>query len=95
MSTAVASLPDGAKLELTKAQLDSLMTDLAQRALGDKLTESLKPLTEKQESLMSEMLEIQKRQEQRAKPDAEKGLMLARQARAMYLGKGDPERAIH
>jgi len=95
MSTAVASLPDGAKLELTKAQLDSLMTDLAQRALGDKLTESLKPLSEKQESLMSEMLEIQKRQEQRAKPDAEKGLMLARQARAMYLGHGDPERAIH
>jgi len=95
MSTAVASLPDGARLELTKAQLDSLMTDLAQRALGDKLTESLKPLTEKQESLMSEMLEIQKTQERRAKPDSEKGLMLARQARAMYLGHGDPERAIH
>jgi len=92
MSTQVTK-PQGDELRLSKAQLDALLTEMAEKALGPKLTESLKPLTEKQQSLMAEMLEIQKRQEQRTKPDSEKGLMFARTARALFLGKGDPEHA--
>lgn len=94
MSTQPAVAGQPAPVNLTKAELDALLTQAAEKALGDKLTESLKPLTEKQQGLMAEMLEIQKRGEQREKKPEEKGLMFARHARAMYLGKGDPERAI-
>lgn len=99
MSTQIAvppgkDLPPGNdELRLSKGQLDALLTEMAEKALGPKLTEALKPLSEKQQSLMSEMLEIQKRQEQRTKPDSEKGLMFARFARALFLGKGDMEQA--
>lgn len=94
MSTQVPVTAPAAPVNITKAELDALVTQAAEKALGDKLTEGLKPLTEKQQGLMAEMLEIQKRGEQREKKPEEKGLMFARQARAMYLGKGDPERAI-
>jgi HK97 family phage major capsid protein len=93
MATQVV-IPPGAKAELTKQQIDVLLSELAEKALGPAITEALKPLTEQQKNLMGEMLEIQKRQEQRTKPDSEKGLMFARQARAMHLGHGDVERAI-
>lgn len=86
--------PPQGDVKLSKAQLDALFTEMAEKTLGPKLTEALKPLNEKQTSLMAEMLEIQKRHEARTKPEEEKGLMFARQARAMFLGKGDPERAI-
>lgn len=89
------ALPENARVELSKAQLDALLTELAEKVLGPKMTEHLKPLNEKQTALMAEMLEIQKRNEQRERKPEEKGLMFARHARAMYLGQGDVERAIH
>jgi HK97 family phage major capsid protein len=91
MGTAVVPKGD---VKLDKAQLDALITQAVEKAIGPKLTEALQPLTQKQTDLMKEMLEVSKRQEQHAKTDDEKGLMFARQARAMYLGHGDVERAI-
>lgn len=80
---------------MNKADHDAYITAKVQEIVGSALTEGLKPLTEKQSSVMEEMLVKANAQKVAAppKPDSEKGLMFARQARAMALGKGDPERA--
>lgn len=86
-------VPAGEPMKLTKAELDSMLTEQVQKAIGPALTDALKPLTDKQTSAMEEMLKVQERIETRTKPDSEKGFAFARHARAMALGKGDPERA--
>lgn len=88
-NTAAAAQP------MTKAELAALMTEEIQKQVGPALTEALKPLTEKQTTAMQEMLAAHDREQRdkAQKPAAEKGLLFARHARAMALGKGDPERA--
>jgi HK97 family phage major capsid protein len=93
MSATPVPVPPDGKVNMTKAELEAMLTSVAEKALGDKFTD-LAPLNQKQMDLMTEMLEIQKRAEYRDKPAEEKGLMFARQARAMFLGNGDPERAV-
>lgn len=81
--------------EMTKADQDAELTARVEKILGPALVEGLKPFTEKQASAMDELMVKMAAQRVNAppKPDSEKGLMFARQARAMALGKGDPERA--
>lgn len=61
------------------------------------LDEALKPYIEKSNG-MSEyaqaLVEIERKKSELQTPPGEKGLKLARYARALALGKGDPERAI-
>lgn len=78
----------------SKAELDLFITETVSKAMGPALTDAFAPLSAKQKSAMDEMLDISKRQEQRSKPNSEKGLMFARHARAMFLGSNDVERAI-
>lgn len=94
MSTTVATTM-ATPMSSTKFTVEQVaeINDQVQKSIGPALTEALKPLTEKQANLMQEMLDAHDRTEKREKPDAEKGLMFARHARAMALGKGDPERA--
>lgn len=95
MASPVA-LDPGARVALSKAELDALLTAAVEKALGsEKMTAALQPLNEKQQTLMAELLDVQRRQEQRDKKPEEKGLMFARQARAMFLGQNDVERAIY
>lgn len=102
MSTQVPTTPDGAIPPMTKAELGALLTEVMQgQAVAKKIDDALLPLSQKQETIMADLLEVSKRTEQNTKPYSEKGKRFARIVRALALGassnggNGDPEVAAH
>ena len=83
---------------LSKGELDSLVTDKVIASIGPAIAENLKALTERQTSVMGDMLDASARKAENSKRP--KGHLFARHARAMAAAHleghtNDPQAAIH
>lgn len=78
----------------SREEFDTFLVKNIDERVGPTVEQLLQKYTAKQQTLMGDALAQLDRKSATPKPDAEKGLMLGRQARAMALGKGDIEKAI-
>lgn len=82
---------------MTREDLIQLIGETATKALGPAVEAALGPLTKAQEKnleLFGQMFEREKKQPNKGWYPDEPGLKFGRYARALALGKGDPERAV-
>src|SRR5258708_11642816 len=99
MSTAAPVRMTKEERELFLQKINEAAETAVAKGMGPAIDKAMAPLTEKQTTYLQEILETNKRTEQRTKPAAEKGLLFARYCRAHALaaleekGQATPEKA--